>query len=263
MVLVSEGNNGGWQHAALFMVCKELGIKTAEMQHGTFGAGMRYADVLAGQDYFAKHKSDIVFTFGPYHNTQTNAVPLKIPVGHYNPEYQRAAKNPGLPKSNRLRILLLCEGVNYRAANNRITEIVYETLNAADFEYSLTLRLHPSDNNPERFKKLLSLDNVKVSTQFTEDVLALLQGCDVVLGYMSTALFEAVLLNKPVVYYRDEVSELHVPFDLGASYSGKENLSEILNKITTRSLIGINRSGWFWQSGYVYDNIEQSMNYKN
>jgi CDP-glycerol glycerophosphotransferase (TagB/SpsB family) len=184
-------------------------------------------------------------------------------VGHYNPDYQRVAENPGLPKSNRLRILLLCEGVNYRAANNRITEIVYETLNAADFEYSLTLRLHPSDNNPERFKKLLSLDNVKVSTQFTEDVLALLQGCDVVLGYMSTALFEAVLLNKPVVYYRDEVSELHVPFDLGASYSGKENLSEILNKITTRSLIGINRSGWFWQSGYVYDNIEQSMNYKN
>jgi hypothetical protein len=260
MVLVSEGNNGGWQHAALFMVCKELGIKTAEMQHGTFGAGMRYADVLAGQEYFAKHKSDIVFTFGPYHNTQTNAVPLKIPVGHYNPEYQRAAENPGLPKSNRLRILLLCEGVNYRAANNRITKIVYETLNAADFEYSLTLRLHPSDNNAERFEKLLSLSNVKVSTQFTDDMLTLLQGCDVVLGYMSTALFEAVLLNKPVVYYRDEVSEKHLPCNIGLGYFSDEELKKSIKKAVNHKTKDSISNAFFWGNVSIEKSLKEILN---
>jgi hypothetical protein len=257
MVLVSEGNNGGWQHAALFMVCKELGIKTAEMQHGTFGAGMRYAEVLAGQDYFAQHKSDVVFTFGPYHNTQTNAVPLKIPVGHYNPDYQKASEKPVQPVTGKLRILLLCEGVNYRAANNRITEIVYEALSEADFEYVLTVRLHPSDDGTERFKKLLTLKNVHLSTQHTDDMLTLLQDCDVVMGYMSTALFEAVLLNKPVVYFRDEVSEKHIPADIGEAYNSKESLSGILEKINTNNAKVNNRKDWFWQTGQVTHNIEE------
>jgi predicted glycosyltransferase len=88
-------------------------------------------------------------------------------------------------------------------------------------------------------------------------MLTLLQDCDVVMGYMSTALFEAVLLNKPVVYFRDEVSEKHIPADIGEAYNSKESLSGILEKINTNNAKVNNRKDWFWQTGQVTHNIEE------
>jgi len=260
LILVSEGNNGGWQHAALFKSCKELGIKSAEMQHGTFGAGMRYAESLIEDPYFIQHKSDNILTFGPYHNTQTNLKSIKIPVGHYNLEYNRLYNPLKKTSSEKLNILFLCEGVNYRTANNTITRIVSNAIKKLNIEYSLVVRLHPSEHTPARFQELASLENAKTSSLMYDETKKVLSECDVVIGYMSTALFEAVLFDKYVLYYRDNVSEMHIPQELGDFFDCETALLEHLNRAAITKTYQRNNKGWFWQPGILTDNFLQKMN---
>ena len=260
LILVSEGNNGGWQHAALFKSCKELGIKSAEMQHGTFGAGMRYAESLVVDPYFMQHKSDYILTFGSYHNTQTNLKSIKIPVGHYNLEYNRLYNPLKKTSSKKLNILFLCEGVNYRTANNTITRIVSNAIKKLNIEYSLVVRLHPSEHTPARFQELASLENAKTSSLMYDETKKVLSECDVVIGYMSTALFEAVLFDKYVLYYRDNVSEMHIPQELGDFFDCETALLDHLNRAAITKTYQSNNKDWFWQPGILTDNFIQKMN---
>ncbi len=257
LILVSEGNNGGWQHAALFKSCRELGIKTAEMQHGTFGAGMKYAASLVEDPYFIQHKSEYILTFGPYHNTQTNLKSIKIPVGHYNLDLSKDIGDQMLTDKKEINtILYLCEGINYRPSENGLVKTLFNVLKPVEKNIKLILRIHPSENTPERFSMLLKLSNIEISEQKKESISNVINRSDIVIGYMSTALFEAKYFEKPVLFYRDKVSELHIPSEIGNGFCNQHELSMSLNQLfTCNSKIMPEKNG-YWKEGNVIDNFQ-------
>lgn len=257
LILVSEGNNGGWQHAALFKSCKELGIKSAEMQHGTFGAGMRYGSNLIDDSYFNMHKSDYILTFGPYHNTQTNLKSIKIPVGHYIADLSKDVGNQTISDKKAFKtILYLCEGINYRPAENGLVKTLFNALKPLEKNIKLILRIHPSEKTPERFSMLLNLANVELSEQKEESIANVIKRSDIVVGYMSTALFEAKHFEKPVLYYKDKVSELHIPPEIGNGFCNQNDLSIYLNQLLVCNSKTRPQKNDFWKDGNIIDNFQ-------
>lgn len=254
LVLCSEGNNGDWQHSILFSVCNELSIPTAEVQHGAFNLGMKFGAGLVGHTDFKKYKSNFLFTFGKYHSSQTNVSAECIPLGHYSMELQHSKLLPKNAENKLKKILFICEGNPPTAINNGLINTVHEALKRANENFELILRLHPSEDENEKYNSLLAFSNTRYSNFRTDNIYQLISDADVIISHASTVIYECLYFGKVPFVLEDAATETYISKNVGIWFS---NAEELLKLIESKFELSENKhnANDYWQTGGVVNNF--------
>lgn len=255
-VLCSEGNNGDWRHAVLFDVCRGQGIPTGEVQHGIFNVGMKYGSKLAADPAFARYKSQYLFTFGPFHCSQTNVPSTCVPLGHYDLEKAVRGMEPGnekKPADGKLSILFIGEGIPPSSVNNGLIRHTAEALKMLDRPFELIVRLHPSEGPDDKYQELLSFPCSRYSESKAEGIHRLLAECDAVISHASTVVYEAVYFKKPVFVLQDENTGSYLPDFIGTRFSHGSELRALLQKKS----LPVQNGDEFWETGGVVRNFRK------
>lgn len=257
LLVCSEGNNGDWRHGILFNEAYKLGIPTAEVQHGIFNIGMKYGQKLAENPEFASFKSSHLFTFGPFHCSQTNVPSICIPLGHYHLE-QEAKKIQGIAhkKDDKLNILFIAEGNPPSSLNNGLINATKQALGGITVPFRLVVRLHPSEGPDDKYTGLLQFPDSRYSEFKTEGIHALLAESDVVITHASTVIYEALYFKKPVMVLQDANTDEYVPTDVGVRFNDG---NELLLKLTNGNE-SVDANYDYWATGNVVSNFRAFFN---
>lgn len=191
----SYGNN-----APILLAAKNNGIKVIELQHGFVNNEHIAYNLGKG---ISKHKEigcyfpDYYFAYGKFWCDSINIPSKKISIG--NPFLTESvgkfeARNQ---KSNEIKtILFLSSGVTVNETNDFLRVLVPQAI-AKGFQ--IVFRPHPSELNsiPGRYKTSLDL-GIKVTTNSA--LYSDIASANIVIGELSTALFEALAFNNTRCY---------------------------------------------------------------
>jgi hypothetical protein len=254
LIVSSEGNNGDWKYNILFSVAHALKVPTVEIQHGGLGLGMVYGNELVKESFFKKQKSDYLFTFGDYHNGMSNAAGENISFGHYRLETEKKKLLPNRSKEGEpIRILFVCEGIPASAENNGLIRSAEEALRNYNGDYELVIRLHPTEVPGPRYEGLMGLRNARYSSYQTENIYQLVSDADIVLGHISTVMFEALYFEVTPWIFRDETSLRYMPINLGEWFSNADDLKQMLENFSRAKKAPEKQI--FWEENGVLDNF--------
>lgn len=258
LLLVSEGNNGDWKSGILFHAAHQQNIPIAEVQHGAFNIGMWYGKKLIEKLEFRAQKTDYQFVFGAYHCKRMNAAPVCIPMGHY----QLEVKGRNLPEyvaSDTLKLLYIAEGIPPSAVANGLVIQTIAGLKLMKKPFELVIRLHPSEVRNAKYEGLIQFPGSRYSEFRNEDIYALINACDVVIGHTSTVLYEALKFGKAVMVYKDKESVGVIPETLGKWFSDGNELAENLDKWQPENQ-NADQQEEFWAGGNYADNFRNFWN---
>jgi hypothetical protein len=262
-ILVSEGNNGEWKQAVLFQVAKELGIPTAEVQHGVFNLGMKYGPKLAASPALKAMKSDYELVFGPYHAGLTNAPVQCIPFGHYDLEQAvRQLKNKAVEKIGKeIQITLVGEGIPPSAVDNGLLKYTLLALQQWKQPFRLCIRLHPSEQPDAKYDPFFQFEGTRYSTHKEESIYNVINHSDILISHASTVVFEALYFHKPVCVLRDSNTEMYVPEGVGNPFVDSDSLLKLLIKLSEDTGAATAEGNEYWSTDGVANNFRHF--YKN
>jgi hypothetical protein len=234
-ILVSEGNNGEWKQAVLFHVAKELGIPTAEVQHGVFNLGMKYGPKLATSPSLKAMKSDYELVFGPYHAGLTNAPVQCIPFGHYDLEQavKRLKSNSPSKNDKKINVVLIGEGIPPSSIDNGLLRHTLSALQQWKHSFKLCIRLHPSEQPDAKHEPFFQFQGTRYSTHKEESIYDVINEADIIVSHASTVVFEALYFQKKVCVLRDDNTAMYVPEGVGLPFYNAESLLELLNQLAS------------------------------
>jgi len=234
-ILVSEGNNGEWKQAVLFQVAKELGIPTAEVQHGVFNLGMKYGPELAASPALKAMKSDYELVFGPYHAGLTNAPVECIPFGHYDLEQavKRLKSNSPSKNDKKINVVLIGEGIPPSSVDNGLLRHTLSALQQWKHSFKLCIRLHPSEQADAKYEPFFQFQGTRYSTHKEESIYDIINEADIIVSHASTVVFEALYFQKKVCVLRDDNTAMYVPEGVGLPFYNAETLLELLNQLAS------------------------------
>jgi hypothetical protein len=234
-ILVSEGNNGEWKQAVLFQVAKELGIPTAEVQHGVFNLGMKYGPKLAASSALKTMKSDYELVFGPYHAGLTNAPVHCIPFGHYDLEQavKRFKSNSPSKRDKQINVVLIGEGIPPSSVDNGLLRHTLSALQQWNQPFKLCIRLHPSEQPDAKYEPFFQFQGTRYSTHKEESIYDVINEADMIVSHASTVVFEALYFQKKVCVLRDDNTAMYVPEGVGLPFYNAETLLELLNPLAS------------------------------
>jgi hypothetical protein len=235
LIIVSEGNNGEWKQAILFQVAKELGIPTAEVQHGVFNLGMKYGPKLAASSALKAMKSDYELVFGPYHAGLTNAPVQCIPFGHYDLEQavKRFKSNSPSKKDKEINVVLIGEGIPPSSVDNGLLRHTLSALQQWNQSFKLCIRLHPSEQADAKYEPFFQFQGTRYSTHKEESIYDVINEADIIVSHASTVVFEALYFQKKVCVLRDDNTAMYVPEGVGLPFYNAETLLELLNQLAS------------------------------
>jgi hypothetical protein len=259
LILVSEGNNGEWKQAVLFQIAKELGIPTAEVQHGVFNMGMKYGPKLAASPALKAMKSDYELVFGPYHTALTNAPVQCIPFGHYDLEQalKRLQNNPPEKKGKEVNITLIGEGIPPSSVENGLLRHTLSALQQWKQSFKLCIRLHPSELPDAKYEPFFQFHGTHYSELKDESIYEVINNTDILISHASTVVFEALYFQKNVCVLRDDNTAVYVPEGVGLPFRDTESLLELLNQLATGKEITKSNANDYWSTEGV------SLNFRN
>lgn len=256
LIVCSEGNNGDWRYGILFSVAGEMQIPTVEVQHGTLGLGMKFGEALIYRPEFRAQKSKYLFTFGPFHNSKSNATEKNISFGHYHLEKIYAKYKKTERREGPLRVLFVCEGIPATALNNGFVTCVGKALQQLEIPFELIIRLHPTENPDTKYEPLISTGKSRYSDYRQDDIYALLADTDITLGHISTVLFEALYFDKAPFIYRDAQSDSTIPMNLGVNFSTPEELLLLIENFQNGK-ISLPDKKEFWAEKSTAENFRE------
>jgi len=215
-------------------VCRDLGIKTVELQHGVTGdmdAAYNLCDDSVRTDYLPKY----IFTFGEYWNGKINFyhndVTL-IKVGY--PFLEAIAHKTQKDKNTVAKILLVSQGT----IGPQMCKIARELASLASKDgYEVFLRLHPGEFPVYKnlYPGIEDESNLTVINNDKYSIFDCMEMCGHIVGAYSLAMFEAVRLGK-FVYVMEgpgrEYMDCLIQIDLAKKY---ETVSQLWNLIKRNS----------------------------
>ena len=226
---------------ALISACKDLNIKTIELQHGVLNDyHMGYSFPLNKVEYFP----DQILFFGRYWFEKT-----KIPILEDNkiikgyPYLNESISNYSNVKKEKDSLLILTQGNN----TNQITEFLRDFIHQNRF-YTISIKFHPSEYIAweSKYPEILSWvknGNVEVINNLKETLHLSLAKNEKVLGVSSTAIYEALafgcqcyilnlpgneylenLINDSVVIFIENKSNINKILKLKPNYTDINNI---------------------------------------
>ncbi len=221
LLIVEDAHYGAQSY--LFKAAHELGITTAEYQHGYIGAAHPaynyhpniYNDVKSFLPQF-------ILTHGDYWSTQISTPAEKITIGLSGLTKKIAAIKTKQNPSNK--ILFISGGMVYKKLNNLILE-ASESLFA--FGYEILLRPHPSERPAinERYKNLIDL-GVLIDTANLYDTLSDVD--TIVCLEISTVIFEAVCFTKKIYIEDSEYTRYYEPNIIFPTFKDSVDLKRLI-----------------------------------
>ena len=220
LVFVEDGCYGSY-NALLLRVCDDMGIPTAEFQHGWVGEQhLAYCYAIDVPDY-ARYLPDYFLTFGQYWSDVLRKLPChKIVVG--NPHLSSRVRNSSPSASGASRVLFVSDG-NQSGEFSSLALQLRELLPA---DYDIIFRLHPGEVPflNQRYGSLLKTGSITVST--SGDIYDLFQDCHHIVGIGSTVLFEALPFQKRIYVLKNDYSRAYVPPSIGTWFTRATELAK-------------------------------------
>jgi hypothetical protein len=220
---------------------KQKGIITIECQHGYIGS-THSAYNFPNNSIINKAKDylpDYLLTYGDYWNENINSPSKKVAVG--NPLLNDMVNDINNSICNNT-ILIISQGI--------ITDYM---VNIAKFlsinlpQYTIIFKLHPGEVPfISRYIELNNYSNIHIKTY--ENIYNLISISDIVIGYTSTSLYEAIAFNKKIFILDNEV----IPDDIGTKFSNHE---ELINLIYNGKFQKKTNVHYYWKKNWHHNFI--------
>ena len=242
LVIIEDGNYGSLDSCTVTMLTKQLGIKTAEIQHGVFDVGYQYSNKLIGHPSFAMHKTDYILSFGEYFSQFIHSSSKNITIGNQFLEM----KAQELPKKNTPSSFATILFITQRDFTDSIIPTLQEALKTMRNKFKLIIRLHPSDPESKgKYTELASLAPTEFSVH--EDIYELIGSSDYILGSYSTTLYESMFFGKTPIIHENELSRHFVPGGMGIRFKTAMELKLILEAAPAKVLTETKE--YYWKTG--------------
>ena len=192
LILVGAGCYGSL--SALFAAAKDLGITTAEYQHGAISTGhdaYNFAPNIINSEVYKKILPEFFLGYGDWWNQQINAPLKKITIGNPHRDYELGKLSTGSVPQDM--ILILSDGIEF----NKYLEFAIELVSlVTKSELRICIRPHPSERTFINVNYGSSYNGVFIDQNV--DLYASLRMSQAVLSELSTGLFEAVGIVKKI-----------------------------------------------------------------
>ncbi len=232
IVFIEDGCYGQ-RNAYLCKVCSELGIVSAEIQHGSVHRNheaYNYGELLRSSREYRMYLPDYYCGYGSYWLQEINVPVKKVCFGnetfasHYARNYERSLA--AAEKRTRQTILWIAF-----EDNKENIRFLSSFLELSGTKYRILLRLHPlrkerfADTYAQLCRKYPNLEmdssgNVYEGFVKSDDVVA----CD------STTIFEALAFGKRVLVYANRAARWLGMTGVGEEFSSPEQLLALLSE---------------------------------
>ncbi len=199
---------------------KEYGVKTVEVQHGYVGPEHYAYNYPSGnaERVMKEYLPDYYLTFGKYWDEQIQTPSTLVTVG--NPTLNRSVddlQKKSSPQSNS--ILVVSQGT-VTLSMVRIAKYLSQELPG----YSIVFKLHPGEVPfTHRYEDLNKYHNVQIRTY--DNIYELIASSEIIVGYNSTTLFEAVAFGGKRIFI---LNNDMIPDSLGYKFSSCEELHDAI-----------------------------------
>ncbi|MGY2285366.1 hypothetical protein [Pseudomonas gingeri] len=210
-------------HGLLNSVARERGVRVAEPQHGMISAGhdaYNYSSLLCGSEKYREYLPHDFLGYGRWWNDQINVPVEKWIVGnpHYSERIFSLRKSAG-DKA----ILILSDGIEFS-----LYLMLAEKLSSLLLgKYKVVLRPHPLERIQvhERFPDGLA-GNVGIDRN--RDIYDSFSSSSVVVGEVSTGLFEAIGIVEKVFLWDTAKARFSYPVHPFFEFSNAEELADAI-----------------------------------
>lgn len=219
-------------NAYIIKLAKERGIITAEFQHGMISKkhiAYNYSDLLCNSELYSLYTPSYLLTMGEYWNNNCKVPSKKVIMGmphlFTNIEKYKNRNISEIDKKNKKKkiILFICgnyhnEYINYlkKLCENKNPNITY------------VVKVHPAYiNNKSYENELGDYNNIKIV--YFGDIHELIRDADLIVGDISTAVYESIAYDKKIIILENEDSLLYTPKEIGIWVKNYEQLKRIID----------------------------------
>jgi len=180
--------------SALIAAAKDMGITTAEYQHGAVSAGhdaYNFAPTISSSDLYKKTLPEYFLGYGTWWNSQINAPLTKVSIG--NPHRDKKLSLLSNSHESQDVILILSDGIEF----DKYMEFALQlSLLSAKTGLRVVIRPHPLERTVVYSK--YGKKHALVEIDQNADIYPSLRQAYAVVSEVSTGLFEAVGLAKKI-----------------------------------------------------------------
>ena len=218
-------NSGCYGPAAMLMAAaREQGITTAEAQHGAISGGhdaYNFAPAVLRSEAYRNTLPDYFLSYGNWWSEQINAPVTKLAIG--NPH--RSARISLINARPKTDLLVLSDGLDIERYLAVVRSIVPHAQEAG---LRVVLRPHPLERT--QAQALAQLPGQGFVLDQNADIYISFSSARVVVGEMSTGLFEAVGIADEICMWRTPRSVFSFPTHPFREFETVEELATILEQ---------------------------------
>lgn len=223
LVFVAQACDGSHM-ACKIKVLRDLGIPSAEIQHGLIGNehfAYNYLQTVYDSEEYRSYLPDHFLTFGHFWERTIRLPVHKVVLGsaNFNRNFDAAGQcHVADDKAADENILILPSTLE---TYTELIRYLYEKLP----DRKLLVKVHPTKIiQYEIFKEM---ENDRIRVYINENINYFFDRAEIVIGDDSTALYEAAALGKRVMVWDTDYSRF-VRFAVGRWFADKEELVELL-----------------------------------
>lgn len=218
--------------SALIAAAKNMGITTAEYQHGAISAGhdaYNFAPTILSNDFYKKTLPDYFLGYGSWWNSQINAPLKKVSIG--NPHRDKKLSLLSNSRESQDVILILSDGIEF----DKYMEFALQlSLLSAKTGLRVVIRPHPLERT-EVYSKY-GKKHALVEIDQNADIYSSLRQAYAVVSEVSTGLFEAVGLAKKIFIWDTPKARFSYPDHPFQAISSAAMMFDLMNNTNNGDL---------------------------
>jgi len=218
-ILIRQCACYGWDTSIMNVIARDLGIITAEYQHGSVSAGhdaYNFAEVLRSSEEYKKTLPQYFLGYGRWWTDQISAPVVKLNIG--NPDRTESLKSTARAQCEKKVIMVLGDGIETK----KYLSLCAALAKVFEMKYRIVFRPHPVER--ERVLRLYGRKTGNVAIEWEKGICEAFGAAEAVVSELSTGLFEAVgLANRTFLWDTPKVNFCypHHPF---ATFSDANDL---------------------------------------
>ena len=224
LLIKEEACYGGADNAAAILAAKNLGIVTAEYQHGAVSSGhdaYNFAPAISASRAYREILPDYFLTYGSWWADQINAPVRKVVVG--NPSRANSSNIPSTFTSCVPVALILGDGIE----TCMYIDFCIRLQRSLGSRVKVVFRPHPMER--ARVEVLIRHEcRQQVSINVHQDIYSSFRGVNAVIGEISTGLFDAIEFVPSVYVWNTHKARFGFPVHPFQTFSDIDELVKLL-----------------------------------
>lgn len=218
IIFIEDASYG--TEAYIIKWAKELGIVVAEIQHGMVSPlypAYCYGSILHNNSITRNYLPDYYLTYGRYWGDVISYPSQIIPIGnpHFSCSIQKGFENT---KDRQFKILIASDPCTPK----KFQDTALYLANNLPEQFQITLKLHPLETSIPAF------NNKRITVIKNIDIFDLLRSHKFCISSFSTVLFESISLGNRTLLFNDEITNAHIPVNIGERFNSSEDLIKLI-----------------------------------